>query len=92
LCARLRFLVAAEAVVADNQAMSGLGGLAVQEIQILIIIILTTMAGVRITVAVIAVGIMAAAETAVVVEDIIDFVMSRLPNKSPEPTAVGAEQ
>ena len=68
--------------------MSGLGGLAIQAVQILTIIILTMMAAVRITEAVMAADIMAAAETAVVVEDIIDFVMSRLPNKSPEPRLV----
>ena len=43
------------------------------------------MAAVRITEAVMAAAMMAVAETAVVVEDIINFVMSRPPNKSPEP-------
>ena len=86
----MRFLVAAEVVVADNQAKPGFGGLEIQAVRILTIITLTMMVAVHITEAVMAAGIMAAAEIAVAVEDIIDFVMSRLPNKSPEPTAVAA--
>jgi hypothetical protein len=54
------------------------------------IITLTTILAVRIMADLMVAGITAAAETAVVVEDIIDFVMSRLPNQSPEPTAVAA--
>jgi hypothetical protein len=72
------FHVVAEAIVADNQAMLGLGGLAIQAVPTTITLTMT--AAVRIMAAVMVEVIMEVVTAAAVV--IIDLDMSRLPNKS----------
>jgi hypothetical protein len=94
----LRFLGVLAGLVIGSPAqipvVCGFGLLVIQETRIpstIILIITTTEIQVaRITADLTEVGIMAVAEIAVVAEDIIDLVMSRLSNQSPEPTLVGA--